>query len=120
MLFRSLAQALKDIGVELNKTVQKGEKSYPKSIASYLFDLDLDTLDKLAERTKVKMDPLSPRTQVILHQQNMTGAKLIGIYVNHNANHALMQHTALHGNKGLALSEAGFGHWLPLNICRMV
>lgn len=90
-----LAQALKDVGVELNKTVQKGEKSYPKSIASYLFDLDLDTLDKLAEKTKVKMDPLSPRTQVTLHQQNMTGAKLIGIYANHNANHALMQHTQL-------------------------
>lgn len=91
----NLAQALKDVGVELNKTVQKGEKSYPKSIASYLFDLDLDILDKLAEKTKVKMDPLSPRTQVILHQQNMTGAKLIGIYANHNANHALMQHTQL-------------------------
>ena len=90
-----LAQALKDIGIELNKTVQKGGKSYPKSISSYLFDLDLDTLDKLAEKTKVKMDPLSPRTQVMLHQQNMTGAKLIGIYANHNANHALMQHTQL-------------------------
>lgn len=90
-----LAQALKDVGVELNKTVQKGGKSYPKSIASYLFDLDLDTLDKLAEKTKVKMDPLSPRTQVMLHQQNMTGAKLIGIYANHNANYALMQHTQL-------------------------
>lgn len=100
-----LAQALKDAGVKLNKTVQKGEKFYPKSITSYLFDLDLDTLDKLAEKTKVKMDPLSPRTQVMLHQQNMTGAKLISIYANHNANHALMQHTALHGNKGLALSE---------------
>lgn len=101
-----LAKALKDVGVELNKTIQKGEKSYPKSIASYLFDLDLDTLDKLAEKTKVKMDPLSPRTQVMLHQQNMTGAKLIGIYANHNANHALMQHTASNKDKdkGLALS----------------
>ena len=92
---KELAQALKNAGVELNKTVQKGGRSYPKSIASYLFDLDLDTLDKLAEKIKVKMDPLSPRTQVILHQQNMTGAKLIGIYANHNANHALMQHTQL-------------------------
>jgi hypothetical protein len=91
----NLAQALKDVGIELNKTVQKGEKFYPKSIASYLFDLDLDTLNKLAEKIKVKMDPLSPRTQVILHQQNMTGGKLIGIYANHNANHALMQHTQL-------------------------
>ena len=90
-----LAQALKDVGVELNKAVQKGEKFYPKSIASYLFDLDLDTLNKLAEKIQVKMDPLSPRTQVILHQQNMAGGKLIGIYANHNANHALMQHTQL-------------------------
>lgn len=90
-----LAKELQEIGVELNKTVQKSGKSYPKSISSYLFDLDLNTLDKLAEKTKVKMDPLSPRTQVMLHQQNMTGAKLIGIYANHNANHALMQHTQL-------------------------
>lgn len=90
-----LAKALQEAGIQLNKTVQKNGKSYPKTIASYLFDLDLDTLDKLAEKTKVKMDPLSPRTQVQLHQQNMTGAKLIGIYANHNANHALMQHTQL-------------------------
>lgn len=90
-----LAKALQETGIQLNKTVQKNGRSHPKSIASYLFDLDLDTLDKLAEKTKVKMDPLSPRTQVQLHQQNMTGAKLIGIYANHNANHALMQHTQL-------------------------
>lgn len=90
-----LSTALQAIGVKLDKTVQKDGKSHPKSIASYLFDLDLDTLDKLAEKTKTKMDPLSPRTQVMLHQQNMTGAKLIGIYANHNANRALMQHTQL-------------------------
>ena len=78
----------------------KEEISYKVSnISSYLFNLDLDTLDKLAEKTKVKMDPLSPRTQVQLHQQNMTGAKLIGIYANHNANHALMQHTELELDK---------------------
>lgn len=90
-----LAEALKKEGVELNKTVQKNNRVYPKSTASYLFDLSLDTLDKIAEKTKVKMDPLSPRTQVMLHQQNMTGTKLTGIYANHNANHALMQHTQL-------------------------
>ena len=33
-----LTKALQEAGVELNKTVQKGEKSYRKSIASYLFD----------------------------------------------------------------------------------
>ena len=91
----NLAKALQEVGIKLDKTVQKGGRIYPKSIASYLFDLDLSVLDKLAEKTKIKMDPLSPRTQVMLHQQNMTGAKLIGIYANHNANHALMQHTEL-------------------------
>ena len=56
---------------------------------------NLKALDKLASKTKRKLDPLSPRTQVTLHQQNMTGGKMIGIYANHNANHALMQHTQL-------------------------
>lgn len=60
-----------------------------------LLNLPLDTLNKLAARAEKKLDPLSPRTQVILHQQNMTGGKMIGIYANHNANHALMQHTKL-------------------------
>ena len=60
-----------------------------------LLALDLNSLDSLAESTKKYMDPISPRTQVLLHQQNMTGAKLIGIYANHNANHALIQHTQL-------------------------
>lgn len=60
-----------------------------------LLELPLDTLNKLAAKAKKKLDPLSPRTQVTLHQQNMTGGKMIGIYANHNANHALMQHTQL-------------------------
>lgn len=63
--------------------------------ATDLLDLPLDTLNKLADKAKKKLDPLSPRTQVIIHQQNMTGGKMIGIYANHNANHALMQHTQL-------------------------
>lgn len=73
-------------------------------IITKLLSLDLDNLDKLAERTKKKLDPISPRTQVQLHQQNMTGAKLIGIYANHNANHALMQHTEL----GLDVENGSF------------
>lgn len=63
--------------------------------AKDLMNLPLDTLNKLAAKAKKKLDPLSPRTQVTLHQQNMTGGKMIGIYANHNANHALMQHTQL-------------------------
>ena len=74
------------------------------SIITKLLSLDLDSLDKLAERTKKKLDPISPRTQVHLHQQNMTGAKLISIYANHNANHALMQHTEL----GLDIENGSF------------
>lgn len=66
-----------------------------KSTLSGLRDMDLEQLDKLAGKFKRNLDSLSPRTQVILHQQNMTGAALIGIYANHNANHALMQHTEL-------------------------
>lgn len=60
-----------------------------------LLDMSLDELNKIAKDAKRKVVPLSPRTQVIFHQQNMTGATMIGIYANHNANHALMQHTDL-------------------------
>lgn len=67
-----------------------------KSLLKMSYDSSsLDILDKLAEEAKKKLDPLSPRTQVIFHQQNMTGGKMIGIYANHNAHHALMQHTKL-------------------------
>lgn len=69
----------------------KEEKLTPEK----LLELPLETLNKLAGKYKKNLDPLSPRTQVILHQQNMTGGKMIGIYANHNANHALMQHTEL-------------------------
>lgn len=67
-----------------------------KDLLSMSYDNSkLGVLDKLAAKSKKKLDPLSPRTQVTLHQQNMTGGKMIGIYANHNANHALMQHTQL-------------------------
>lgn len=74
------------------------------SIITKLLSLDLKELDRLTEKTKKRLDPISPRTQVQLHQQNMTGAKLIGIYANHNANHALMQHTEL----GLDVENGSF------------
>ena len=107
-----LVKTLSEGGVKFNKTIKRAGKEIEAPISSYLFDLPLElsneereerkkkgepfiSLTELAEKTKVKMDPLSPRTQVMLHQQNMTGAKLIGIYANHNANHALIQHTDL-------------------------
>lgn len=74
------------------------------SIITKLLSMDLKELDRLTEKTKKRFDPISPRTQVQLHQQNMTGAKLIGIYANHNANHALMQHTEL----GLDVENGSF------------
>lgn len=86
------ADLRKDLGISQGPIITK------------LLSLDLDSLDKLAERTKKKLGPISPRTQVHLHQQNMTGAKLIGIYANHNANHALMQHTEL----GLDVENGSF------------
>lgn len=65
------------------------------SVVPRLLSMSLEELDSFAEKTKKSLDPISPRTQVQLHQQNMSGAKLIGIYANHNASHALMQHTDL-------------------------
>ena len=77
---------------ELRKELDIPER---QSTLSKLEGMDLKALDKLAGKFKQKLDPLNPRTQVVLHQQNMAGAALIGIYANHNANHALMQHTEL-------------------------
>lgn len=78
-------------------------------VITKLLSMDLEELNKLAERTKRKLDPISPRTQVQLHQQNMTGAKLIGIYANHNAHHALMQHTSIqHAGLGLDKENGSF------------
>jgi len=114
-----LTKALKEGGIKFDKTLNRGGRAVKAPITSYLFDLPLSLSDKekakrkeagqpwidldgLTEQLKASIDPLSPRTQVIFHQQNMTGAKLIGIYANHNANHALMQHTelALDGENG--------------------
>lgn len=76
-----------------------------KNIYEVLNNMDLKTqLDPLAKRFNRALDPLNPMTQLILHQQNMTGAALIGIYANHNANHALMQHTQV----GLDEENGGF------------
>ena len=66
-----------------------------KHLITALKAMDVDAVKKLAAQYEEKLDPLSPVTQVALHQRNMTGANLIGIYANHNANHALMQHTML-------------------------
>ena len=99
----------------LNSSYEKdlrGLLNYPSGpIYTKLMSLKLDsdnpkelTLSSIAKLTKRKLNPLSPMTQVTLHQQNMTGAQLIGIFANHNANHAIMQHTLL----SLDLENGGF------------
>lgn len=86
----SILQSSREDGLRKELNISEGQSTLDK-----LSSMDLEQLDKLANRFKRSLDPLNPRTQVILHQQNMTGAALIGIYANHNANHALMQHTML-------------------------
>lgn len=60
-----------------------------------LFTYRQKKLDEIAEKYGKPLDPLSPETQIVLHQQNMAGNNLIGIYANHNASHAVIQHTQL-------------------------
>ena len=91
----SLKVELQRIGIKFDKTIRRGNKKTVAPLSSYLFDLPMSTLDKLIEKLQSSIDPLSPMTQLTFHQQIMTGAKLISIYANHNANHALMQHTML-------------------------
>lgn len=84
-------QALKELGVNPEDLNYKN-----------LYNLDLDKLDAIVDYlNRNALNPLSPMTQVTIHSQNMTGGKMIGVYANHTANHALMQHT------DLALSEEG-------------
>lgn len=86
------ASLRKELGIHSGSIIAKLQSMEPKA------------LEKLAEKTKKRLNPLSPTTQVYFHQQNMTGAKLISIYANHNANHALMQHTKL----GLNIENGSF------------
>lgn len=104
MFESDLKRELRDIGIKFDKTIKRGDKRISAPLSSYLFDLPMSTLNKLTEKLQSSIDPLSPMTQLIFHQQNMTGAKLIGIYANHNANHALMQHTML----GLDVENGSF------------
>jgi hypothetical protein len=61
-----------------------------------LESMSLEELDKLS--SKGQMDILDFTTQVKLHKQNMTAAKLIGIIANHSTNHAVRQNTNIEIN----------------------
>jgi len=70
-----------------------------------LFNMDVDELSEILDNAKI--NPLSPITQITLHENIMNGAKLIGIYANHNANHAIMQHTNLQLSEDAAFTFNG-------------
>lgn len=64
-------------------------------IYSKISRMDIEELDNILDQYKTELDPLNPTTQVYLHNQNMAGANLIGVFASTNAGHALMQHTEL-------------------------
>ena len=75
--------------VEYNELMRiSGGKVY-----NYLNSLSIDQLDDLLKNYKTDLDMMNPRTQVVLHQQNTVAKVLIGIFANHNANHAVLQDT---------------------------
>ena len=90
-----LRTALKSVGIQLNQTIQVRNGIRYKPVSSYLFDLDLETLETIAERIGVSSNPLYPSTQITMHQRNMIGAALIGIYALNNPSHALIENTQL-------------------------
>lgn len=63
-----------------------------KDYLDKLSKLSIDELDTLISNN-IQLNPLSPYTQLYFHKQNMGGGKLIGIYANHNSNHAILQNT---------------------------
>lgn len=82
-------ESLKDILETNGITVGKD------NVSSAVLDLPLNKLNKIASQLSAGIDPLVPSTQILFHQRNMTGAKMVGVYATHNSNHALMQHTKL-------------------------
>ena len=66
-----------------------------KLIYDTLTKLSLDELDAISSSFIGVLSPISPTTQLFFHNQNATGGKMIGIYANNNASHAIVQHTKL-------------------------
>lgn len=87
--------------------VVKAAKKENKNVYEYLNAFSLEELDSYVNSFKENLDITNPTTQVKLHQQNMTAAKLIGIAANHNAHHALMQHTQISINPAEAFTLNG-------------
>lgn len=64
-----------------------------------LLKAENNKLDLLYNITQGSINPLSVDTQIYFQEQNMTGKALVAIYANHNAHHALMQHTDIFVNR---------------------
>lgn len=69
------------------------------SVKAHIMKASLEDLDKFLKKYNVEKDILSPQTFIYNHQQNMIGAKLIGIYANNNSQQAKFQGTGLSLNK---------------------
>lgn len=92
---------------DLIKAILKADNKTLTNISNY-FEITSNT------------DPLSPITQVDKQQQLMAGANLIGIYANHNANHALVQHLPNLAIKAInskpAITLNGVSRWKLNNV----
>lgn len=96
--------------VEYREMLELGKGNVPK----YLNSLGLETLNQMAEKYKEQLDPLNPSTQSYFHKQNHTAGALIGIFANHNANHAIIQGTKLAVKKDFGV-KIGSEQYLSLH-----
>ena len=57
-----------------------------------LLSADANTVSDLAKKLSPKMDPLSPISQLVSHQANMVGQKMIGVYAINQVQNAILQY----------------------------
>lgn len=81
----------KDIVADLEKHKSNDPRDKKFGVYEVLQKASLKQVERFSDKVKKVLDPLSPVTQMILHQRNVTGNKLIGIYANHNASNAIFQ-----------------------------
>lgn len=65
--------------------------------------VDENTATDLAKKLSPKMDPLSPISQLVSHQANMVGQKMIGVYAINQVQNAILQYA-----DGIAFSDPLF------------
>lgn len=68
-----------------------------------LLSADAGTVSDLAKKLSPKMDPLSPISQLVSHQANMVGQKMIGIYAINQVQNSILQYA-----DGIAFSDPLF------------